>query len=344
MCGLFGIQRVTRGYDDRLAVLFGVLSAMMDTRGGHSFGFYADGVIKRGLGDFTATVPSRNLATVQTLMAHTRFATTGAVEEKNSHPLEAGTILGCHNGIVHNDWELDRKYKRNHPVDSHQIFQHIADGLPLKEIEAYGAITYLDSTKPDRIEAGRFHSGELTIAQLFDAKRLIGVAWSSTYGAMASAAGAAGLTFEAYKVEDDERYYLEDGEAYDRLEKFGISKGWDAKAYAGHTPSYVHTAGSAAWTRDSAGIWTADLGDKEDDNDDIPRSEVSTLGRCESCDQTEELFRYPPLNAWLCDECIDDWDKMDDEDAETKQLEAALGMTVTKTDTGYTVGSEAVNA
>ena len=57
------------------------------------------------------------------------------------------------------------------------IFKHLADGLPVTDIDAYGAIEYIDKKSPDKIHLCHFNDGELAAYRFKDHP---GVFWSSS--------------------------------------------------------------------------------------------------------------------------------------------------------------------
>lgn len=74
---------------------------------------------------------------------HTRAATHGDKDKlANTHPFRFGDVIGIHNGIVRSHTKLNTTYNRDFDVDSQHIFKHIADNLPMSEIEGYGAVVW----------------------------------------------------------------------------------------------------------------------------------------------------------------------------------------------------------
>ena len=59
------------------------------------------------------------------IIGHTRNASKGSPKELvNNHPIIVGNVLGVHNGVIYNDYELyaEKKFARNGEVDSEIIF------------------------------------------------------------------------------------------------------------------------------------------------------------------------------------------------------------------------------
>jgi len=67
------------------------------------------------------------------VILHTRMATQGSPENNhNNHPIITGNIVGVHNGVMHNDYNLFQKIgpgRRIAQVDTEAIFAAIAYGL-----------------------------------------------------------------------------------------------------------------------------------------------------------------------------------------------------------------------
>jgi len=67
------------------------------------------------------------------ILGHARHPTKGSPQhESNNHPLQVGTVIGVHNGHIHNDDDLfaRRRYPRQAEVDSEIIFQLLWRDLP----------------------------------------------------------------------------------------------------------------------------------------------------------------------------------------------------------------------
>ena len=156
---------------------------------------YSDAIVEDGsLGPISKTFATRSVLP-SNFALHTRYATTGKVKESNSHPFavrRTDLVIGMHNGIISNHAYLNRQYQRNCRVDSQHIFEHIADGLPLDDLEGYGTIVY-KSGKDWYI--GTFNGGELAVSRTH-----AGLFFASTHKALDSALLAAGLSDSARDV------------------------------------------------------------------------------------------------------------------------------------------------
>lgn len=168
MCGIAGYY-VTNSSDPRVRLAITVLSLKQAERGTQSWGMFygmpsSVPLIHKVAASIEDTfdLPTRlPLA----MAVHTRYATTGKIKKDNAHPFirsgTAGTVIGIHNGIIDNHFDLGLKYNRDYAVDSEHIFAQIADGLPMSELEGYGTTVYNHDSK---WFIGRFNGGELTIA------------------------------------------------------------------------------------------------------------------------------------------------------------------------------------
>lgn len=199
MCGIFGWQ-VRAEETEGLPVFAAALMIQNDARGGDSWGYSAAGEVVKGLGNISSSVPAASLC-VRTLYAHTRRATHGEVSRKNAHPFEVGKVVGAHNGVVYNAYQLDRAYGRGFECDSLHIFAHIAERRNMSEVKGYGAVWYYEKRKANALYLARFNGGELAIADLIGGNsRVIGVAFSSTEKALRTAGSLAGWSLRFYNV------------------------------------------------------------------------------------------------------------------------------------------------
>jgi len=188
MCGIAGYFSQGNKPSTATAVAIAILAREMETRGDHSWGCTDGEMVNRKLGKISKgfAVPKR-LPSNFTL--HTRFATTGKVKESNSHPFvvqrEGRMVVGMHNGIISNHSTLNQKYGRTCRVDSQHIFENIASGFTLNDLEGYGTIVYRDAGE---WYIGTFNGGEIAIAQTS-----AGIFFASTFKALDGALLAAGL-------------------------------------------------------------------------------------------------------------------------------------------------------
>ncbi|TVQ43274.1 MAG: hypothetical protein EA365_13010 [Gloeocapsa sp. DLM2.Bin57] len=129
------------------------------------------------------------------ILGHTRLPTQGAAEDnRNNHPLQAGSIYGIHNGHIHNDRLLfDRwGFPREAEVDSEIIFRLLADcsancpeeiellslfKLKLSSLEGKYTFLATDSRIPERLLVVK-HNNPISLHFCSESNTLI---FSSSY-------------------------------------------------------------------------------------------------------------------------------------------------------------------
>ncbi len=237
MCGLAGWQLLPGiKAPSSMMASSAVLCQCASERGEDAWGVigsHADATpgyrVVKGLGSITKAKFARRLGRLHTVALHTRYGTTGKNTLRNAHPFtiakpDGGTIIGMHNGVVYNHWSLQRDNKRKAEVDSEQIFMHIAENKPLSDIEAYGAVVYVDSAEPDAFLMGRFNNGELNVARITKNGDKMGIMWSSTYRALSNAASLGGFKATYIQIDYGKLYRVSDGEVWTTDSLLDISK------------------------------------------------------------------------------------------------------------------------
>lgn len=218
MCGLFGFA-ATKGIKRMQQVMI-QLAIYNEERGKASWGLSNGAEVWKDVGPIGRSLHHIPWKDNGILIGHTRAATVGSVCKENAHPFlfngPAGRVIGAHNGSVSNWKEMDEKYKEKLDVDSMHIFNHIAQERDLKEIEGYGAITFM---KNENLYLSRFNGGLLSIAQL---KGDRGIVWSSEEYALKKALESANLEHFMYKVNEGIIYYFQDNILYSTTEKVDI--------------------------------------------------------------------------------------------------------------------------
>jgi hypothetical protein len=166
MCGIFGAV-ATPGKKINLGIIYALTWANRE-RGTDSAGFFdSTGKMTKRAGD-----PSDVLrkGSVQKwlkasqgrgwfIAGHTRFATRGSVNRRNSHPFRYGRIIGSHNGMI----DAPNKFK----VDSEYLFwllnKHWNDyNKALGDVSGYWGLCWYDGEDFYLM----CHSGELAVVEI----------------------------------------------------------------------------------------------------------------------------------------------------------------------------------
>jgi hypothetical protein len=327
MCGLFGYK--FQNPDPRIAAMTAVLAVLMDDRGGDSYGFYRDGEIVKGIGKFCETEDAHSFGNSLYVLAHCRFKTMGSICPENSHPFEAGHIIGAHNGMIYNHAELNHRYDRNCEVDSQHIFEHLNAGLPLDDLHGYGAITYIDTREDTTVHAGRFNSGQLEVAEVYsgegDERKVIGVVWASTETALIGALTVAGFKdYVAFDIVEQGHYVLRAEGVGRRKEDFDFGK--RPVVYSGSGMNY-HTSSStwdeSKWeewrndkrmvyynhTKGERGHYEGDVWVKEATMTDSTKSGDVKVdsGLCIACESDEGVIYVERFGVPVCETCLNSW-------------------------------------
>jgi hypothetical protein len=273
----------------------------MEERGAHSWGYMTEAHTMKGLGAITSglTIP-RNLPSSFAL--HTRYATTGARVVGNSHPFtqtgERGTVVGVHNGIIANHAELNRDLKRSLVVDSQHIFQHLAEGRKLNDLEGYGAIVYQTNGE---WYIGRFNDGDMNVVVTS-----AGILFASTRRALEDACNLAGLKTQRWlKVHNDTVYRITpDGltKAY-TLACARTARRWN-DGIATASKVVTTTAKTTTTTTASARDWSNDdwRAHWNDQYDASGRNALTQNDWCELCYDLHSRL-YPLDGDRVCAEC-----------------------------------------
>lgn len=187
MCGLFGY--VTTKPKKKYADASKALGVMMQDRGSQSTGI---AMLRNEDIDIVKKATSavnffdRDMVIgegTRAILGHTRYATQGAVNDKNAHPFQYGHYTGCHNGVIWNDHEFGK-----FEVDSEVIF-YLLDKFSgdfhrtFKQLRGSMAVSWTNGRNVYLVR----HENPLSVAKLDDA-----VFWASEEKALQAVMRAIG--------------------------------------------------------------------------------------------------------------------------------------------------------
>lgn len=206
MCGLGGYIGIPRR--SRLPFT-AVMGYGIDYRGGHASGYtvVTDSRVNVGkkLGEWSEASFKflKSASAGHAAMHHARFATCGKRSVVEAHPFAVKRdgktkLWGMHNGVLSGTYASAWRHKRDHSVDSLELFELLADGLHeeiAKEISGYGTLAWIESDQRDRIKLVRMtDSADLAVAKIEQG----GIVYGSTSHIVEAACEGAKLTIKGW--------------------------------------------------------------------------------------------------------------------------------------------------
>lgn len=164
MCGLFGYKllekpKISKSQHRRLTE---ALAIFAEERGDQSWGVaYIDNGEWKVHKEARSILRAKEYPLSKTAFFHTRLSTVGKVCEANAHPFIIDGVIGAHNGIVHNHYQLNRE--RGHfEVDSQHLVKMRANREDGSGASAYGVVI---TARPEseNIELVKFNGGDLSV-------------------------------------------------------------------------------------------------------------------------------------------------------------------------------------
>ena len=160
-------------------------------------------------------------AAASSVLLHVRDFTKGHPEiGANNHPIQHGSVVGVHNGVLSNDDELLERYgiERQEPamtVDSEAIFALMElrrnDARALSEIRGTMAAAWLDEREPEALFLARGVARPLWIGRTRSA-----LFFASTRRALAIVEAALGLRLETRQLRQGRLLEAQSGEVVRR--------------------------------------------------------------------------------------------------------------------------------
>jgi glutamine phosphoribosylpyrophosphate amidotransferase len=203
MCGLFGCAGHVQ--KSKKHALISSLAIMNVSRGNHSTGIgvmtddgrheivknamVAHNFIQRKAFIEAVKIPST------AIVGHCRHATQGDVRNANAHPFRFGSIVGTHNGMVHNVNKMRAWCQREFEVDSQYLIWALSNRGHLGPAEGSLTLAYFDVKDPTYILALSRHNRPLAYGITKDGR---GVVYSSELNHLITACAVAGVEMNSY--------------------------------------------------------------------------------------------------------------------------------------------------
>lgn len=205
------------------------------------------------------------------VIGHTRFATIGAVTDRNSHPFNNGNIIGAHNGHVSN-WKDVVGNESEAEVDSEAIFHSLDQSnndfkKALKEVRGKFAITWFDQRDTDKLYLV-VDGNPLNIVRVPELQTYF---WCSTYYALQSVVGSH-VDLEGKTIWSPKPEYVYEFNGIHKIKKTKIEFG----KYVYTAPTRSYSSGyqsSYTWNKDTEKA-QAPLDDDHDEEFDMYEQDV----------------------------------------------------------------------
>lgn len=167
MCEVQFIKRIGENLTETDRVQFIRLMKKGSLRNSHAFGLFNEALsykegnsVKEGKGKLKEIVTNTQTSF---FIGHNRLATKGAqTKNRNNHPFETKNWKIVHNGVLHNDDKLKKKYKLKYKIETdsaiiiYLLEKFVREGLdPIKAIrkvaeEVYGSFSVMAYFKPTK--------------------------------------------------------------------------------------------------------------------------------------------------------------------------------------------------